>query len=109
MLSDMCHATHGNAFLDATKSLELAELAWAIAVGAASEQDGVRLGGVLRPGGALVIKVLQGGDIQDFAKALRQDFTKVAFHRPKATRSESKEVYVLGLGKKSGDISVTAR
>lgn len=105
----MCHATHGNAFLDATKSLELAELAWAIAVGAASEQDGVRLGGVLRPGGALVIKVLQGGDIQDFAKALRQDFTKVAFHRPKATRSESKEVYVLGLGKKSGDISVTAR
>lgn len=98
----MCHATHGNASLDAAKSLELAELAWAIAVGACSPEegsvDGVRLGGVLKPGGALVMKILQGGDLQDFAKMLRQDFTKVAYHRPKATRNESKEVYLLGLG-----------
>lgn len=33
VLSDMCHSTHGNSTLDAAKSLELAEVAWRLAVG----------------------------------------------------------------------------
>jgi len=37
---------------------------------------------------------------QEFAAELRRDFGKVAWHRPKATRSESKEVFLLGLKRK---------
>ena len=37
---------------------------------------------------------------QEFAAELRRDFAKVAWHRPKATRSESKEVFLLGLKRK---------
>ena len=37
---------------------------------------------------------------QELAAELRRDFTKVAWHRPKATRSESKEIFLLGLQRK---------
>ena len=33
---------------------------------------------------------MQGPGTQEFALELRQDFAKVAWHRPQATRSESK-------------------
>ena len=42
----------------------------------------------------------QGAGTQEFAAELRRDFAKVAWHRPKATRSESKEVFLLGLKRK---------
>lgn len=44
--------------------------------------------------------LLMGAGTQEFAAELRRDFTKVAWHRPKATRSESKEVFLLGLKRK---------
>lgn len=37
---------------------------------------------------------------QEFAAELRRDFAKVAWHRCKATRSESKEIFLLGLKRK---------
>lgn len=104
VLSDMCHFTHGNAVADAYKSLELARCAWTVATGGegAEEADPNRpfSRGVLRPGGSLVMKLLQGAGTQEFAQELRRDFGKVAWHRPKATRSESKEVFLLGLKRK---------
>ncbi|KAL3148367.1 hypothetical protein ABBQ38_013824 [Trebouxia sp. C0009 RCD-2024] len=56
--------------------------------------------GVLLPKGHLVMKLLQGAGSQEFAQQLRQHFNKVAWARPAATRSESREVYLLGLGRK---------
>lgn len=56
--------------------------------------------GVLLPKGHLVMKLLQGAGSQEFAQQLRQHFNKVAWGRPAATRSESREVYLLGLGRK---------
>ena len=104
VLSDMCHFTHGNTVVDAYKSLELARTAYEIAAGAgAAEGADPNLPysrGVLRPGGSMVMKLLQGPGTQEFAQELRQSFHKVAWHRPKATRSESKEVFLLGLKKK---------
>ena len=42
----------------------------------------------------------QGAGSQEFAQQLRQHFNKVAWARPAATRSESREIYLLGLGRK---------
>ncbi|PSC74281.1 ribosomal RNA methyltransferase mitochondrial isoform X1 [Micractinium conductrix] len=109
VLSDMCHFTLGNSVADAFKSLDLARTAWGIATGgdnAASAEEQLELPwgapgrGVLKPGGSLVMKILQGTGTQEFAAELRRDFTKVAWHRCKATRSESKEIFLLGLKRK---------
>ncbi|KAL0054288.1 hypothetical protein WJX82_006680 [Trebouxia sp. C0006] len=56
--------------------------------------------GLLLPKGNLVMKLLQGAGSQEFAQQLRQHFNKVAWARPAATRSESREIYLLGLGRK---------
>lgn len=113
VLSDMCHFTHGNTVTDAYKSLDLARIAYEIATmhagtsyrGETEENSDspTTIGkgtGVLKPGGSLVMKLLQGPGAQEFAQELREYFGKVAWHRPKATRSESKEVFLLGLKKK---------
>lgn len=58
-----CHFTHGNSVVDAYKSLELARTAWTIATGgdiAAADTDMPFSKGVLKPGGSLVMKLLQG-------------------------------------------------
>lgn len=94
VLSDMCHFTHGNALTDAYKSLELARTAFQIS----SLPDGGG-GGVLKPGGSLVMKLLQGPGTQEFAAELKDYFSIVKHHRPKATRSESKEVFLIGMKK----------
>lgn len=98
VLSDMCHFTHGNSVVDAYKSLELARTAYDIASTQPTTHTVVN--GVLKPGGSLVMKLLQGPGTQEFAQELRENFNKVAWFRPKATRSESKEVFLLGLKKK---------
>lgn len=110
VLSDMCHFTHGNVVADAYKSLELAKLAFELATVAnvqgfdSFENQGEEMqasgAGVLKTGGNIVMKLLQGPGTQEFASELRPYFEKVAWHRPKATRSESKEVFLLGLRKK---------
>ena len=96
----MCHFTHGNVVADAYKSLELARTAYEIATSAEGPDFGPGAGGVLRPGGSLVMKLLQGPGTQEFGQELRERFAKVAWHRPKATRSESKEVFLIGMKKK---------
>ena len=56
--------------------------------------------GLLLPGGNLAVKLLQGSGSEQLAKLLRPHFHKVAWARPKATRSESREVYLVGLQRK---------
>ena len=67
VLSDMCHWTHGNSVVDAYKSLELARCAWTVATGGeAAEAADPNLPfsrGVLKPGGSLVMKLLQVGAV----------------------------------------------
>lgn len=94
----MCHFTHGNSVVDAYKSLELARTAFEIATWRdEGNSEGLQL---LKPGGNLVMKLLQGAGTQDFATEIKDHFGRVAWHRPKATRSESKEVFLIGLKKK---------
>ena len=52
----------------------------------------------LKRGGNLLMKLLQGGTEQEFRKRLHEDFRSVKVVKPPASRSESKEIFILGVG-----------
>jgi 23S rRNA (uridine2552-2'-O)-methyltransferase len=86
VLSDMAASSTGHRQTDHLRVVALAEAALDIA------ED------VLKPGGAYLAKVLQGGASGDLLTRLRQGFAKVAHVKPKASRADSAEVYVLATG-----------
>jgi 23S rRNA (uridine2552-2'-O)-methyltransferase len=53
---------------------------------------------ILAPGGAFLAKVLQGGASKDLVARLNRAFAKVRHLKPKASRAESAEMYVLATG-----------
>lgn len=53
---------------------------------------------ILAPGGAFLAKVLQGGASKELVARLNQSFAKVRHVKPKASRAESAEMYVLATG-----------
>ncbi|KAK9798940.1 hypothetical protein WJX73_004770 [Symbiochloris irregularis] len=120
VLSDMCPDTSGIAAADVARSLELAGHAVRLALSNSSElPDGIRVtppdqsaslsdahetspegpqpGGVLLPEGHLVVKVLSGSGCNELHDYLRHHFRKVVWAQPKASRSESREMYLVGL------------
>jgi 23S rRNA (uridine2552-2'-O)-methyltransferase len=54
---------------------------------------------VLVPGGYFLVKVFQGDTIDEFRDEVRDAFEDVATYTPDASRDESSEVYVVGLGR----------
>lgn len=86
VLSDMAPATSGHRETDHLRCLALAEAA----------QEFARE--VLRPGGALVVKLFQGGGERDFFQALGADFATVRRFKPKSSRAESAELYIVAVG-----------
>ena len=85
VLSDMAAPATGHARTDHLKIMALAEAAHAFAVE------------VLKPGGAFVAKVLQGGATQELLKALKRDFAEMRHVKPLASRADSAEIYVVAL------------
>jgi 23S rRNA (uridine2552-2'-O)-methyltransferase len=53
---------------------------------------------ILVPGGTFLCKVLQGGAGKELVARLNRSFTKVRHVKPKASRVESAEMYVLATG-----------
>jgi len=53
---------------------------------------------ILAPGGAFLCKVLQGGADKELVARLNRSFAKVRHVKPKASRAESAEMYVLATG-----------
>ena len=53
---------------------------------------------VLKPKGDFVAKVFQGVGSEDFLKDLRTSFDKVLIRKPAASRSRSREVYMVAKG-----------
>lgn len=53
---------------------------------------------VLKPKGNFVAKVFQGVGSDDYLKQLRTSFEKVSIRKPAASRSRSREVYVVAKG-----------
>ena len=85
VISDMAPKTSGQRHADQYRSYELVMRALDLAKS------------VLRPGGTFVAKIFQGAEFEDARDALRQHFSKVRIIRPKATRDESYEVFLVGL------------
>ena len=57
---------------------------------------------VLRPGGAFLAKVIQGGTESTLLAALKRDFATVKHVKPAASRADSAELYVLAQGFRGG-------
>ncbi len=88
VLSDMAPRTTGIPSADAARSAELVLRALELSAS------------LLRPGGALLAKVFQGGALPELRRAFGQAFEKVSLEKPKASRAESVEVFLLGSGRK---------
>jgi 23S rRNA (uridine2552-2'-O)-methyltransferase len=86
VLSDMAANTTGHRHTDHLRVTYLVELAW----------DFARQ--VLAPNGVFVAKVFQGGTEGELLQALKKHFTKVQHVKPKASRKESPEVYMVATG-----------
>jgi 23S rRNA (uridine2552-2'-O)-methyltransferase len=84
VLSDMAPNLSGIAASDQARSVDLAELALAFA------RDW------LKPSGACVVKVFQGAGFEALLKDFRSAFKTVKIRKPQASRSESREVYLVG-------------
>ena len=53
---------------------------------------------MLRPGGSLLAKVLQGGTEPKLLAELKRDYATVRHVKPQASRADSAELYVLATG-----------
>ncbi|MBN1960545.1 MAG: RlmE family RNA methyltransferase [Deltaproteobacteria bacterium] len=91
VLSDMAPATMGDHKTDAIRSANLAKRALDMAL-----QH-------LKPGGHVVVKVLEGGDVPSIVQRMRHEYGKVELLRPLATRRQSTEIFLVGLRKKDNE------
>lgn len=86
VLSDMASPATGHRPTDHLRVIALVEAALDLA------ED------VLKPGGTFLAKVFQGGAGGELVSRLKRSFAKVQHVKPKASRPESPEVYVLATG-----------
>ena len=49
--------------------------------------------------GVFVLKIFQGQDFEKFFKAMKNEFLKTMSYKPKASRKQSNEIYLIGLRK----------
>jgi 23S rRNA (uridine2552-2'-O)-methyltransferase len=87
LLSDMAPDTSGIRSADSARSALLFERALSLA------------DELLRPGGHFFAKIFQGSDFDTLVQELKKRFRRVRGIRPRATRKQSKEIYLLALEK----------
>ena len=83
VISDMAPNITGIRAIDQPGSMHLAELALDFARS------------ILREGAYFLVKVFEGEGIAEFKRSLASEFEKVKVRKPKASRSRSREVYLL--------------
>ena len=86
ILSDAAPATTGNRTVDTGRSYTLAVSILDLAAG------------MLERGGSLAVKVFQGGDERELVERMRSMFDAARQMKPKASRKESFEVFLIGTG-----------
>ena len=86
VVSDMAPNISGVRATDQARSIHLCELALEFA----------RIH--LNPRGAFVVKAFQGSGYPEFLAQMRRTFVTVVSKKPRASRGESKEMYLLGKG-----------
>jgi 23S rRNA (uridine2552-2'-O)-methyltransferase len=87
-MSDMAPNMSGIDAVDQPRALYLAELALEFARE------------VLRPGGALLVKMFQGAGFDEYLRTVRREFAKVRMKKPPASRARSAEMYLLATGRR---------
>ena len=85
VISDISPNISGIWELDHIRQIELAEFALEIALD------------VLKAGGNFFTKVFQGELFNQFLDTVKKHFSRVEIFKPKASRKESAEIYILGL------------
>jgi 23S rRNA (uridine2552-2'-O)-methyltransferase len=83
VMSDMAPNITGNRVMDQPRSMALLDEALVFAKE------------VLRPGGDFLVKAFQGEGIDAFTRELKGHFKTVKTLKPKASRPESREIYLL--------------
>ncbi|KNE54538.1 hypothetical protein AMAG_00508 [Allomyces macrogynus ATCC 38327] len=86
VLSDMAPSFSGNKSLDRLRTVGLAESALDFAVP------------LLRPGGHFCCKILQGPEADELRTRMRSLFENVFYEKPKSSRTESAEGFLVGVG-----------
>ncbi|MDX1353105.1 MAG: 23S rRNA (uridine(2552)-2'-O)-methyltransferase RlmE [Thiomicrorhabdus sp.] len=89
VMSDMAPNMSGNKGVDIPRAMYLVELCVELA-----DQ-------VLKKNGDLLMKVFQGEGYNELISNLRSKYNKVITRKPDASRSRSKEIYLLARGKKA--------
>ena len=90
VVSDAAPSTTGNRTVDTARSAGLVESALALCHS------------LLRPGGCVAFKIFQGGDEQALLVDMRTTFDTAKQLKPRASRDESFETFLVGLGFHSG-------
>ena len=88
VLSDMSPNLSGIAAADQARSTDLCELAVDFALTH------------LAPGGSLLVKAFQGSGFPPLLARIRSGFERVASRKPGASRSRSREMYILARGRR---------
>lgn len=88
VMSDMAPDTTGNKNVDAARSFNLCQAALRIA------ED------LLVDGGSFICKIFQGEDFKEFIDSIKLSFNKHKIFKPQSSRKASKEIYVIGSGKR---------
>ena len=91
ILSDMAPKTSGFRATDAQRSFALNQRVLQLA------------DELLRPRGALLVKAFQGAPLDELRCTFRDSFAKVKLCKPKSSRTESVEIFLLGMGKKQNN------
>lgn len=88
VLSDMAPATTGRKEADAARSFELSLTALE------------KANSLLVPDGNFVCKIFQGSDFKIFEQKVKSNFKQHKIFKPESCRKSSKEIYIIGTGKK---------
>jgi 23S rRNA (uridine2552-2'-O)-methyltransferase len=83
VISDMAPNLTGIRVTDQSRNMAIAELVYDF-----STQ-------ILKPGGDLLVKLFEGDGTYEYRQLLKERFTKVLVRKPKASRDQSREFYVL--------------
>jgi 23S rRNA (uridine2552-2'-O)-methyltransferase len=89
VLSDLAPKTSGIKWLDHQRSLELNQRALAIAVS------------LLKKEGRLLVKLFEGEGTRDFLRRMKAQFHTVQIFKPRSSRPESREIFLVGQGLKN--------
>ena len=85
VVSDVSPNVSGIWELDHARQIDLATQSLRIAIA------------ILRPGGNFFVKAFQGGTLNTLVKEVKQNFGFMKLVKPKASRSQSAELYILGM------------